>query len=102
MAYTFDEEMKSSGYSLNYVCFECRKAYKQPTLRRASGHYVTSEVQRGSSSAADEIEQQRHNCPQCGKPMTFAGRNAVIPPSSKDKDWQRLEKELERRTSGCR
>lgn len=90
--------MKSSEYTLNYLCFPCRKAYKQPVLRTAYGHYVPSQVQKGSSKAAEEVESARHRCPQCQAPMVCAGRNVVVPPSNKGKAWATLERELTSRT----
>ena len=90
--------MKSPSYTLNYLCFACRKAYKQPMLRTASGHYVPSQVQKGSSKAAEEAEAERYRCPQCQAPMVCAGRNVVVPPSTKDKAWAALERQLTSRT----
>lgn len=91
--------MKRSGYTLNFVCFACRKAYKKPALRVTSGHYVPSTIQRGSARQAETLEAARGNCPQCGGAMVCAGRTVVVPPAAKGKEWADLEKELTRRTS---
>ena len=91
--------MKGSGYSLNYLCFACRKAYKQPSLRIAGGRYVPSGVKKGSSKQAEEIEATRHRCPQCQELMVFAGRNVIVPPASKGKEWAALEQEILSRAS---
>lgn len=90
--------MKPSSYTLNYLCFACRKAYKQPALRTASGHYVSSPMKKGSSKAAEEIETERHRCPQCQAPMVYAGRKVVVPPATKDKAWAELERQFTSRT----
>ncbi len=92
--------MKASPYSLNYLCFACRKAYRQPSLRVAGGHYVRSGIKKGSLEAAHEIEATRHRCPQCQAVMVCAGRNIVIPPASMSKEWAALEQELVSRATG--
>lgn len=96
----FDVTMKGTSYSLNYLCFACRKAFKQPSLRVADGHYVPSDIKRGAAEAAEQAEATRHNCPQCQAPMVCAGRNVVVPPAGKTKEWVSLEGELRSRTAG--
>ena len=96
---SFDMTVKPSSYTLNFLCFRCRKAYKQRALRIASGRYVTSDVQRGSAKAAEAIEAGRHKCPQCHTPMVCAGRNVVVPPAQEDKEWSALEREILSRTN---
>jgi hypothetical protein len=59
----------------NFVCFECRKALKQP----------------GSSAWDSAIPERPCPCPNCRGPMTRMGRYFKAPPTRAVQQWLKVE-----------
>jgi len=83
--------MKRYVREMQYACFSCRKVYKQPELRRVNGHFIPSVQTRASKKKIEEINQNRFNCPQCGKPMEIMGRNFKAPRKENKREWNKVE-----------
>jgi len=60
---------KRSEFTLQFACFECRKAFKQNYCRY------------------NEVLK----CPDCGRPMTWMGRAFRAPRRDNTKQWRKVE-----------
>jgi hypothetical protein len=65
----------SATNTLHFVCFDCRKAFKQP----------------GSSGCDPEIPKRPFDCPNCKQPMTSLGRYFKAPPQRAIRQWLKVE-----------
>jgi len=61
--------------TLHFVCFDCRKAFKQP----------------GSSGWNQAIPGRPFDCPNCKQPMTSLGRYFKAPPQGATRQWLKVE-----------
>jgi hypothetical protein len=61
--------------TLHFVCFACRKAFKQP----------------GSSGWDQAIPDRPFDCPNCKQPMTSLGRYFKAPPQRAARQWLKVE-----------
>lgn len=101
----------SGPYKRQYVCFACRKAFKQPPIEvflasRGRGYVfgelrpfwsMPKELERREAELghrlADLTEEYRgvaHRCPQCGVPMIEMGLDFKAPPQRDVKAWRTL------------
>ncbi len=104
----------SGPYKIHFTCFECRKAFKQPSLedwmklqgygfalkqlwRAASyppGRREVLETQFGVTLV--ELESRYHEaafkCPECKQPMANLGRDFKAPRRSDIRAWKAIQK----------
>ena len=85
------QTLKRTGRNMQYACFFCRKVFKQPDLKEASGHFVTAIQAHASKRKIREINQERFCCPECGKPMEIMGRNFRAPRKENKREWKKVE-----------
>jgi hypothetical protein len=65
--------MMADYYSLPFVCFKCRKAFKKKPLFSAP------------------TLLQETPCPQCGRALAFVGRYFKAPPRQDIKQWRKVQ-----------
>lgn len=99
-------------YKIHYACFDCRKAFKQPSIEdwlrvRDSGkgyaYHQLAQVPFGSLFRRRETElgvtldelyaeyqSAAFRCPQCSGPMADLGRDFKAPRASDRKAWEQI------------
>lgn len=97
-------------YKPHYVCFECRKSFKQPPIEdylavRGRGHAYKrlwfsdkrslkdreSELGCRLADLEEEYRNATHKCPECGKSMIDMGLDLKAPKQSDVKAWKILQ-----------
>ena len=68
-----DRDNRHRGYLMQFACFDCRKAFKQP------------------AAFPKRIPEERHICPQCGAEMVEMGRNFRAPKRDDLEQWKKVE-----------
>lgn len=102
----------SGPYKPHYVCFECRKAFKQPPIEdylavRGRGYVYKqlrliwgnesflklreSELGWRLADLEEEYRNATHKCPECGSSMIDMGLDLKAPKQSDAKAWKILE-----------
>jgi predicted RNA-binding Zn-ribbon protein involved in translation (DUF1610 family) len=76
---------------MQYACFSCRKVFKQPSLKGASGHFVPSTQSKASQAKIKAVDASRFACPQCGNPMEIMGRNFKAPRHANQREWKKIK-----------
>jgi DNA-directed RNA polymerase subunit RPC12/RpoP len=68
-----NKDNRHRGYLMQFACFECRKAFKQPV------------------AFPSRVETERHVCPECGAEMTEMGRNFRAPKLNDIEQWKKVK-----------
>lgn len=101
----------SGPYKIHYACFDCRKAFKQPSFEDWIKHqgfgFALTVFWRSSHSASrlkalelqlgvslSELESRYReigfNCPECKRPMANLGRDFKAPRMSNARAWKAI------------
>ncbi len=88
------------NYKSHYVCFECRKSFKQPIvidLLKRDGKYLrylelqrpglTPDLQDEFNDIEEKYFKGETKCPHCGSFMANLGRDFKAPPRKDLKKW---------------
>ncbi len=102
----------SGPYKRHYVCFVCRKAFKQPPIEdylavRGRGYVYKqlrhlwsntrvlelreNELGHRLADLEEEYRNATHNCPECGEQMIDMGLDFKAPKQSDVKAWRTLQ-----------
>lgn len=97
-------------YKLHYVCFDCRKSFKQPLIediiiqngdmpsyKEAYSKYDSIKSKNFRERNPELIERferqyrnKKYKCPDCGKEMKNVGHDLKAPKREKIKEWEIL------------
>jgi len=98
-------------YKFHYVCFKCRKTFKQPPVDdillrikkdkvyqelngksiRKVGQVFTKKETNSLKELCDEIESRIIKCPECTEAMVNLGHDFKAPKVSAKKEWEIIE-----------
>ncbi|WP_288374914.1 hypothetical protein [Chryseobacterium culicis] len=98
-------------YKSHYVCFKCRKSFKQPEsydiIRRIEkekiyhepngksvrkvGYAFTKTETEELQKIVSEIENRTIKCPECSSPMADLGKDFKAPKKTAVKEWKIIE-----------
>ena len=102
----------SGPYKRHYVCFACRKAFKQPPIAdflavRGRGYVYEqlchlwsnteflerreNELGHRLAELEEEYRDATHKCPECGEPMIDMGLDFKAPKQNDAKAWRTLQ-----------
>ena len=72
----------------HYVCFECRKQFKKPSVAQFD---VTAWAKPRTVVSGVDDDNFMYSCPQCGKPLQLIGKNFRAPKIDDLEAWKVAE-----------